>query len=301
MATAKPFVTVVTDRTLTLSSAIDTIDLYTWAHNGPLTPGVQATGGAKGFGWTAQTNRWFEGAGHGATYRGTRILPRDMEIPLWIQERDRDKLNDLLGRLSLMFNPRYAPVRLTYGLPGNELWYTDVVREAGGDYTRRVESDNTKWLKSVINLRAGVPYWSRVVPDSFIVQEDTSGRGLMPNLAELQVSFRGAFGAFTVANVGDADSLPSWQLLGPFTHFKATGPLGENLEWYGTVALGESLTIVNGTVRDQAGVNRYDGLEDSPKFWKIAPGTATVSVIMDGTTSATRAIGQWTPRKWAVI
>lgn len=295
-----------TDQLLRLSSPSDSLDLYTWVNRGPGMPGLEALAEVKGFGITGQTNHWFEGAGDGATYRGSRILPREIELPIFVREIDRSKLNDLMSRISQIVSPRLAPARLDFGLPGGETWYTYVVRESGGDYVRRSkDSNNQTWYKTVLMFKAGDPFWTRTNSTNFIVTQDTSGRGLLPNLAELQVSFSGAFGQLTVTNPGDSPTKPFWTLNGPFTHVQLIGPNGEQLVWNGTIAAGKKLYIDvrNSTVIDSDGVNRYDGLSTSPApiFWRLDPGQSPVTVVMDGTTVASYALCQFWPRRWGVI
>lgn len=293
-----------TDQILTLSSASDSIDLYTWVNKGVGVPGWEALAGVKGFGMTEQVNHWFEGAGDGEVYRGSRVLGREIELPVYAQEKSRAGLNALLSRMSQIMSPDVAPFRLQYGLPGGELWYIDAVRESGGDYVRTTkDSDNRTFLKTVFMLRSGNPYWTRQEPEGFIVTEDKSGRGLLPNLAKLELSYSGAFGNFAINNSGDAKVSPYVTLNGPFTKVTMIGPGGLTLVWTGNILAGQKIFIdmKNGTVRDANGVNRYNGLGLSPKFWQIMPGATNVTVVLENTTSETYALFQWWPRRWAVV
>jgi hypothetical protein len=279
------------DQILTLSNQFDTIDLYTWLNQGEGGEGLEALGGILGFGMTGQKNHWSEGAGHGALYRGSRILPREMSIPLRAQARDRGKLNEVLSRMSSMFLPDNGLVRLTYGLPGGETWYCDVIREGGGDFARRSkDSNNRTWYKATVLLKAGDPFWSRNTPGVLVVTQDTSGRGLLPMLAELQLSFTRAFGSITITNPGNVVSPLEWEANGPFTELILTGSNGEVLHWIGEIDAGEGLRIRRGRVLDFTGANRYDGLQPSPKFWGIAPGVSQITVQAEGT-----SLGALTP------
>lgn len=300
---------ILTDQLLTLSDELDTIDLYSWLSKTPDAPGFEALAGIKGFGMTDQTNRWFEGAGNGALYRSSRVLPRILEIPLWAAEEDREALNNLLSRLSRMLHPRdprLPAVRLTFGLPGGQTWYLGVVRESGGDYVRGgTDSDNNTWFKSSLTLKAGNPYWTRSSAESFVVTEDDSGRGLLPWLAKLELSFSGAFGEFTVNNPGDVPAKPLWIMHGPFTKVIMINKAGRSLVWEGDInnATRLFIDVETSTVIDSTGLNRYNGLVDdpAPKFWNIDPGESKITVVLEGTSSETYALCQWWPQRWAVI
>jgi hypothetical protein len=279
------------------------IDLYPWLHGSD--EGIEALEGITGFGLPGVTNRWFEGAGDGATWRGSRTLPREIDLPFTAQAGDRAGLLAMMSNLARILDPSNGAARLDYALPDGDLWFANVVREGGGDWKRgaRKDSDKDKFVNSYITLKAGDSFWTRTRPEQFDVRQDTSGRGLMPYLAKLEVSSSGAFGSRDVVNIGDAPAWPIWKLTGPFLTLAFTGPKGEALTWSGNIAAGNGLTIdaKNGTVIDYNGVNRYDGLGPAPKFWTIAPGESVVSVIATGTSSTTLIKCTWQPRRWLVV
>lgn len=292
---------------LYLSKGENTIDLYGWLHG---VDGYEALAGILGFGWPDQENRWFEGSGDGATFRGGRILPRDIDLPMLVEGKDRAEVNARLSVLATVLDPRTGPARLSFGMPDNELWFVDVVREGGGNWSRNSEeSDNRTYVKFVLTLRAGDPYWTRQRAESFDVRQDDSGRGLLPDLAELQLSDAGAFGERQVENVGDAEAFPIWTANGPFTELLLVGPNGETIHWKGSnselgsieTSNGLIIDIKRGTVYDFNGENRYDGLEPSPQMWTISPGNSTVSVQALGVTSDSLIVARWRPRRWMVM
>lgn len=290
------------NKSLTLSGGGIEIDLYSWMKNHTL-DGAEALEGITGFGLPPQTPRWFEGAGDGAIHRGTRVLPRDIEIPLVVQGADRRILNDMLSKVARVLDPRWSPARLSFGLPEGDSWSLEVVRTEGGDWEREREvTDNETWVVTQISLRAGQPFWVRDRSEHFEVSQDMTGRGLMPKLAELQLSSGGAFGTRTVENIGDADAWPIWTIKGPFSRFKFTGPRGEILEWTGTIAANEGLIVDSkaGTIKDFNGVNRYNGLSSGPRFWSIAPGSSRVTVEASDAGAGSHILCEWKPRRWMV-
>jgi hypothetical protein len=282
-----------------ISSGALSVDLYPWLKGNK---GIEALAGIKGFGWPDVVNRWFEGAGDGAVFRGSRTLPRDIDLPLTAEADDRAGLLSMLSTLALILDPYDGTARIDFMLPDGELWFVDVVREGGGDWDRMKDTDNDKYINTVVSLRAGDPFWTRTRPDQFTVRQDASGRGLMPYIAKLEVSSSGAFGIRDVVNIGDARAWPFWTLKGPFTSFTFVGPKGETIAWSGSILVGNGIYIdtKNGTLKDFNGVNKYDGLASAPKFWSIAPGTAVVSATMLGTSAVSEAKAEWSPRRWLV-
>lgn len=277
--------------TLTLSKGALTVDLYSWLH----TPGqerFEALAGIEGFGLPDVDLHWFEGAGDGSVYRGSRVKRRIIDLPLAITAPNRSQLNQRLSTLATIINPKTGPARLAFGLPDGDSWFIDVVRSGGGDWSRRSkQSDNRTRIITSLTLEAGDPYWTRVRPEYLRIAQDESGRGLLPYLARLELSRGGAFGIQEVNNIGDADAAPFWRLTGPFSKVTLIGPNGEQLVWEGALSEGGDIdsdnglyiSVAEGRVYDFFGENRYDGLHSSPHFWTIAPGQSQVTIEMTGT------------------
>ena len=289
---------------MTLGRGTNIVDLYSWSH-GSFNHGYEALEGTEGFGLPPVLNRYFEGAGDGAIYRGSRVLPRVLLVPLVAHESNRAGLDLLLSRLAVILAPdRSTPSTLRYTGPDTHVWYLEVVREDGGDYIRKtLESDRKTYFKTHLGLKAGDPYWTREDAESFTLQQDASGRGLLPYLAKLEVSSGKVFGTLTPENTGDAPAWPMWTIGGPITSLTLTGPKGEVLSWSGSITVGQKLIIdtKRGTIVDQAGVNRYNELGPAPQFWSIPADEAPISISTGGTTGTTYITAEWKPRKWSMI
>lgn len=291
------------DRVLTLSNSQATIDLYSWAHNGPELPGIEALAGITGFGFASRTNRWVEGVGSGGVYMGGRTNMKTITLPLWASADNRDGLNELMSELAQMFHTDDDPPQLTYGSGSGKLWSMEVIRESGGDYTRRVQdSNNRTWFKTTFVLQAGVPYWTQTSAESLrVAQVGIVSYGLMPYLAKLQLSASGVFGQVAMVNSGDVSAPIQWELTGPFTQVNLESARGEQLEWIGSIASGRKLFIQDGTVIDDTGANRYDGLSPAPQFWEAPPKNNMVTVSLTGASSVSEVIGSWFPRRWGIV
>jgi hypothetical protein len=264
--------------------------------------GIAALEGATGFGLPPVSTQWIEGAGDGAQYRGGRVLARDLDLPIYVQAPTRADLKVMMARASTMLA---GPMVLRFVEDDGSSWTLNVRRVGGGQLTlgRDVRAEN--WLTTVVTLRAGDPFWtSSAVTRREIVA--SAGRGLLEgtvSLSMLRVSPSQTLGSITMENTGDADAYPVWTITGPGSNLVCTSATGESFAWNGTLTAGQTLTIDTraASVVDGTGTNRYADLGPAPQLWRIPPGTTTASVILTGSTAASKIAAEWRPRKWAVI
>jgi hypothetical protein len=282
---------------LRLEGAGDVLDLNGIATYGS---GFQATTGLTGFGLPPVTAQWSEGAGDGATYRGRRVLARDIDIPLDILATDRENLKGLMSRLARVLA---GEVKIVAVEPDGTEWYTYGVRVGGGQFVYGKDTIGDTDAQVVITLRCGDPYFTseavfreRIIP--------LGGTSLFLNsMVNLSVSPSSVIGSITIDNTGDATVYPVWTVVGPGDNFKAVSPSGETLWWTGTLTAGQTLTIDTrkGTVVSDTGVNKYANLAAAPRFWTVAPGISTSEASFQGTTSGSLISCGWRIRKWLVI
>ncbi|MGN7964913.1 hypothetical protein ACTJKK_02425 [Microbacterium sp. 22179] len=306
--------------TLRLESNGRSIDLYSWLNN--KVKGHEALAGIVGFGLPGVTNQWFSGAGSTSTHRGSRISRRVINLPLKVYASNRQELNELLSDLSIILDP-FVPrpdgyrgaARLFFGMPDDFEWYVDVVRSGGGDWSRKTDSDDRTYFKTTLQLEAGDAFWTRNEPEHFDVKVADPGppTALLPRIARLRVrnTDSTAQGIREMVNSGDAAAYPTFTLHGPATFVGFYGPRTfvphsstvEAFSWVGELAAGETLTIDmrEHTVEDQAGNNRYEGVEVAPHFFAVSPGRSTMAVFVEGATPATLLTAQWRPKRWAVV
>ncbi|MCG8926655.1 phage tail domain-containing protein [Lentzea sp. CC55] len=272
---------------LQLESATDTFDLDDVLKKGR---GVQALSGATGLGLPPVSVQWLSGAGDGARYRGRRVLPRDIDLPLLIQASGRDDLQRTLSRLAIMLA---GPCTLRFVEDDGTSWTTEVVRVGGGDYVFGADTTGEDDLLLILTLRAGDPFFTGSVPTRKVVGEQTGVRGLLPNLAKMPVVSSQAIGQIQLENLGNADAFPTWEVTGPGRDFEAVSPGGERLHWRGTLAAGERLIIdtQRGTVVDHNGANRYAELAAAPRFWAIPPGLSSATAALYDISPGTIAPG----------
>lgn len=299
--------------TLRLVGGGKEVDLYPWLT--AKTKGMEALAGILGFGLPGVENFWFDGAGGGSTYRGSRVGRRSINLPLKVYAQNRSDLSALLSDLSVVLDPIRSQTvdngvaQLFFGGPDDNEWFVNVVRAGGGDWARKVDSDDRTYFKTTLTLEAGDAFWTRNKPEQFTVKQEPSGNPLLPRIAKLRVGSAAVQGTREVTNVGDTWAWSVVTIKGPTTGVTLIGPNGETLAWdatldtYGPLLDTDTMTIDmrKNTIEDQLGRNRYAGLLPAPRFWYISPGTSEVNVIIEDMTAASLLIAQWWPRRWAVI
>jgi hypothetical protein len=282
---------------LLLENALDSLSLSGIEDEGR---GVQALTGMSGLGLPPVSVQWLEGAGDGAMYRRTRVLARDIDIPLDIVGEDRDDLKQILSRLARMLA---GPCTLRLVDDDGSDWATDVVRTGGGEYTYGTDTTGNRDMQTVITLRAGDPYFTSTVQVSQQIGGTTSAGQFVSGFMSLPVASSQAIGSIKLENTGDVAVYPVWTVYGPGDNFKAVSPTGETLWWKGTLTAGQVLTVDSryGTVKREDGSNQYSLLDTAPRFWAIEPGISTCTASLLNTTSTSKITVAWKPRKWMVI
>lgn len=181
-------------------------------------------------------------------------------------------------------------------------WLARVDHVGGGDYSYGLDTTGGLSIQTAVTVQAGDPYFVARNP---VVQgiRQMSGRGLLPDLANLRLTGDLAIGTVTLDNHGDQSAHVIWTVHGPGTTFSATSPTGELLKWDSTLAAGETLTIDTkyATIVDQTGANRYAELAPAPRFWQVPSGISTCQIEMDLVDENSFITAAWYPRTWSVI
>jgi hypothetical protein len=96
---------------------------------------------------------------------------------------------------------------------------------------------------------------------------------------------------FSVANNGDVEAYPVWQITGPGTNPVLTNTTtGKAITATITLTGGQVLTIDTGakTVKREDGSNQFSTLSFASVLWTLATGTNSITLSMSGTTSASK-------------
>jgi hypothetical protein len=282
-------------RVMSFSSPRETVEL------GALS-GIAAKSRLRGTGLPPVSTEWFEGAGDGASFRGGRNLARIMDVDIRVEGINREQVRErlsLIGRIFALPNV----VRLEVVLDG-EAWFVDVVRTGGGDWDWSSDTDGKTFVKTVLTVQAGDPFWTKSDAEARRVNLAGLGRGLIKatSLSNLRLSASSAFGPVGFVNTGDVAALADWRVSAPFSGFSLISQSGETISWAGTKLTGWiDLSSRFGTVVDELGVNRYSGLAAVPRFWSIPPGESTASVVAVDATSATQIVAIWNAKRWVMF
>lgn len=289
-----------TDRVyLRFRSATDTMPLDRVSMNGY---GVEALKGVTGLGLPPVSTQWLTGAGDGATYRGERKQPRDIDVPLHILMPTRADLELEMARLSRMV--MNGPFDMDVVEASGNYWTNRVVRVGGGDFSYGEGTTGERELTTVITVR-GAPYFTSYQEQSEIVTNKGAGRGLLGagfSLVSLKVAASQAIGDMLLRNEGDAPAYPVWRITGPGKNLVVSDG-ARTFQWNGTLTAGEELIIDTrrASVRTAAGASRYADLAPAPRFWRLEPGQTLAHVSLASTNSQSAIRCTWRPKKWWVI
>ncbi|WP_241978864.1 phage tail family protein [Cryobacterium sp. Hh7] len=170
-------------------------------------------------------------------------------------------------------------------------------------YLSGLEVDSTvstpTHTQALISIECPAPFWTARDALSFRVANESAGVGLLPNLAQLQLSRSAAIGSVSLENPGDVESDISWTITGP------GGPTPISIDGVGFVfesvlLSGEVVTIertaTGVTVIDGNGANRYAGLGPAPKFPRLPAGLSVVDIEM-----ANASPGGWAPTSQVIL
>lgn len=269
--------------------------------------------GMDGLGLPPVSPRFFEGAGDGSSYRGTRVLAREITIPILFVAPDRPALRSLVSNLAYALAPQYAPATLVYTDPDGSSWVTEVVRSGSGTPV----TDGETYYRLDLALTAPDPFWTREEASTALIEPAGTGRGLLRpggSLSHLRLASGQVQGNVVIENPGDAHAYPVTTLLGPATYFLFRSNSGECYEWSGKIAAGERRIFDHAacTATDAEGRNCYAELLAAPHFWPVPPGVQTAWVDVrgsdpgtpqpDGSVTGRTAVSvAWRPRRWLML
>jgi hypothetical protein len=231
-----------------------------------------------GFGIPPTLVRIDESARDGGIHRYTRRGVRNIDMPVTVLGTSASDVETKLRRLARLTQDTSGPTILTAIRSGGNL--TMPVHYVGGaELEYGGDSGGKTWAKLVLSFQAPQPYWESATQQSFTVTSGNTGRGLLPQLSKLRVSSSQALGIINVNNTSDVPVFPSFEIVGPVEGLEVTLG-GQGWRFTENVTTGDIYTVnhEDSTVTGIGGVNRYDILAASPKFFAFPPGVSTVLV-----------------------
>jgi len=249
-----------------------------------------------GFGIPPAQVRIEPSAGDGGVYRHSKKGVRDLDIPVTIFGADRAEVQTKLRRLSRLVQDSAGPttIRANYS-NGDSL-------SLEGHYVGGAESvwgtnAGLIWNRWVISFQCPQPFWESGTQETFEINTEGTGNGLLPQLTKLKLRSASVFGVIDVDNEGDVPAFPIWTFTGPLNNVQVVS--GTNTFSFDTdIADGEVITVdtENGTVVDQDGVNRYAYLGAAPKLFRIQPGESTITINAEPQSAAAEVELTYSPR-----
>lgn len=249
-----------------------------------------------GFGIPPAQVRIEPSAGDGGVFRHSKKAIRDVDLVITTIGTDRADVQSKLRRLSKLVQDTNGPTKIEANYSNDETLYLEG-HYVGGAESQWGSDAGLVWNKWVLSFQCPMPYWEKDAEVSFIIGEEPTGRGLLPQLTKLKVSSGQVLGEITVNNVGDVPSYPKWTILGPITNLSiSNGSQGFTLP--DTIDAGVLITVdaLTGQVYNEAGDNLYSLLGPAPKLFQLVPGQSTITVTGDDTSAATRVGFYYKPR-----
>lgn len=262
------------------------------------TDGLRAAPGRRGFHAPSYAHWRDESpAVDGAFYRGSRVPPRDLFLPVHLINGDPVRLLATRRGFVAALSPERGECVLTVAYPDGSS------RHIRGRYLEGMEGaeDNGGWGIPLVSygLRfiADDPYFYG--DDIPLDWQGTQSRTELPipgaDTFFEAVSGAQVLGVTRVDNTGDVDAWPFWTFHGPFTAITlANDSSGRSLTLTHTAAgTANAVTIQTRpgqtAILDEAGANLWNGLSAGYSLWPLLRGRNDITITVSGSTSATLA------------
>lgn len=251
--------------------------------------------GLAGFGIPTTDVRIDPSAGDGGIWKHTKRGIREVDLPITIIGSSEADVQAKLRRLSRLMQTTLGPTKLVADYGDGETLFLEV-HYTGGAETQFGSEATIFFCKWVLALQAPQPYWETSEEIHFVIGEDPTGRGLLPQLTKLKVSSDNILGEITVNNLGDVPSFPRWVFLGPISNVLVSNGT-QSFTLPDLIPAGETVTVdtATGDVINTAGERVYSLLGPAPKLFSFPSGITEITVTGDETSDATRVAFYYSP------
>lgn len=257
------------------------------------------TSGLSGIGIPNTVVRIDDSSSDGGTWRFTKRGVRELDIPVVIFGATRDDVETNLRRLANLLHDRNGGTTLRASYDTGEIWELPNGHYVAGAESVRGDDSGLYWCRWVLSMQFATPFWIRQKADQLALGAGTTGRSLIPDLAELRVSSSQAIGNLSIENTGDVEAFPVWQFQGPMDSVVVQSADGSSFSYDVPILLGQTITIdtSSGTVVDATGANKYANLGASPKLFPFPAGISQNGIAALGTDANSKITVYWQPRK----
>lgn len=256
--------------------------------------------GVLGFGAPPVNASYAKSSRTGARLRHVRVGPRDITMPVGVEASSRTDMwqrQTRLERVCTRLEGLPLP-RLRAAFNDGRTLELPFVTLAGFEDTYGTDGD--RWHVWPLEIQAPHPYWRSTTYQSFTVENIVENVDLLDDLAAMVLMPSTSFGQIDVENSGTVPVWPTWRLEGPFTRAVIGGVDGQFV-LDGTVLAGQRIVVARDeasrayTVVDSAGGNRYDMVASAPRFPQLMPGTSTMTIELEGSTTDSRVVCSFRP------
>jgi phage-related protein len=251
--------------------------------------------GLTGFGIPSTEVRIDQSAGDGGVWKHTKRGVREVDLPVTITGDSEADVQAKLRRLSRLLQTTLGPTKLVATFEDESSLFLEVHYTAGAE-TQFGEDATIFYCRWVLTLQAPQPYWETSEEIHYVIGEEPTGRGLLPQLTKLKISSDNILGEITINNLGDVPSYPRWVFLGPISNVLVSNGT-QSFTLPDLIPAGETITVdtATGEVYDTDGVNVYSLLGPAPKLFSFPSGITEITVTGDETDDATRVAFYYSP------
>ena len=216
---------------------------------------------------------------------------------------EEDDYYALLDRITSAFynrrNALPAPGLLSIQRPDGSIRSINVFTTSGLNTPEVAISSGTVYSFSLLTPD---PFWSDALTNQLSFIGSGSAPGILP-LLPIRLAQSTIFGANQMINAGTADAWPEWTITGPGGPTIQNLTTGRSLALSTSIPTGQVVSIKTKPGQQQCvnittGVNIWDQLSfSSPRdLWPLIPGINNVSIVMGGSTAASKIIVSWQNR-----
>lgn len=241
----------------------------------------------------------------GSRLRTIKVLPRDIDIPLYILADSEKDLRLKMRSFLRVFNPLNGNGTIKVTAPDG------TIREIACRYISGLEgkedrdSKGVYWQIVLLVFRAFDPFWyeSGTIVKTFKMAE--SQATFFP-MFPLRLTSSTVFADATVENTGDVETWPEWIITGPGENLTirnmTTGEVVQLDHIDAKLGAGEILTINTKpfakTIEKNNGMNIFHTLTDESSLWSLVEGYNNIRIEMANATSESSIQLTYRHRYW---
>ncbi len=239
----------------------------------------------------------------GARHRLTKILPRQLDIPLHFNEPTYEEFKAKLNLIENWFypDPDKGPGILRITNAQGITKEIDAYYQSGLQGNESLDSTGVNWQDAIITLLAPDPYFhtTAAIVTTYTLGTPATFFPLLP----IKLTRTDIFSAPSVDNTGDVPTYPIWVITGPATNILLVNNSltpARTIEIVYALADGETITIDTRehmrTVLKNDGSNLYGSLTNTSYLWPLLKGVNNLQIELEGATGSSSVRLDFYPR-----